>query len=595
MLNTTNLNLRPIRKHPPADASPELLEHLGRWQNNSPEGLGFFDYCFDLFPDIVLPEYGLPDWAFPAFSQVLEWKPGYDKFNKQHLLCTPRDFAKTTYVKMLVSYCITVGQYGIYWNNTLLPEFDLIRFRGKNFEEAEKRTFDIRALINSPRVVKLFGALKPTYREVRVEEMKANVKLMMFKNGYVLVPLGLNQPSRGFNIKNKRPKLDIDDDVENKDNTKTQGSREYNQGEILGEQLGGLDQRGMTIYIYNMVHPQCAGKAFEDSGVWKTIPERYHKATYFDEKGVEHSSWEKRFPMSYWKRAENFYRKNNKYKIFRLEYYNETVGEGEYTAVFFAGEYERKEDMNWVKIRDAQGKETWHKAYIVVSGDPAISDDKDASIPAISVVAFCSDRKRRILDIRMNKYDIVDRYLPDKAPSNGVLALTSEDLSNVKKRGMVSEMARLIIRYNADMFVLERAGAQTAWYNDLIDLIDKLYRAGILRKKPSATTYHPNENKTIKLTENLMNHISAGSYEILESIPHKRLIEVAIESFPGGNKDILDSIHNAERMAFNKIPDLMIKTVYNTFKPNPEKQEFRHPYFKLFQDHPDLDLYDVMP
>lgn len=592
----TPYTLSPIRKMPPADASPDLLLYIARWQHNSPTDFGFLRFCFEVFPHIAIPRFKTPRWVIPALQDILKWEKGYTKIDKQHAICTHRDGAKTTYVKLLILYFILVGQYGIYWEDVLLPEFDLIRIRGKNFEESERRAFDIRVEVKTERIKSLFGDLNPSYQEVRNEGLKTNIKIMIFKNKYILVPLGLNQPSRGFNIMNRRPKLDIDDDVENKENTKTPMSREYTENEILGEQLGGLDTEGMTIYIFNMVHPQCLGKKLQDSGAWKVIPAPFRQFSYFDEEGNEYSSWEERFPLSYIKKLEDFYKKHNKWKIFRLEYYNEIVGEGEYKAIYFNGKYEHKEDMNFVVVRAPEGgTEQWHRAYIVVSGDPAISDDKKASIPAIGVIAFCADRKRRIIDIRMNRYDIVDRYYDNKEPSNRILALDSDDLAKVKKRGMVSEMARLIVRYNADMFVLERAGQQTAWYNDLIDILNKLYNVGILRKKPTATTYVPKDNKVIKLTENLMNHVSANAYEIIANVPHRQVLDNAITAFPGGNLDILDILHNAERMAFNKIPDSMIKTAFNTFKPSEKSLEIKHPYVRLLQLNPDLDLYDIMP
>jgi hypothetical protein len=513
--------------------------------NTSPEDLGIIRFGFDLFPSTLETKYGVADWVRPTLYNILKYGPDTDKIDRCWAVCTSRDYSKSTWIaKILPLYLMLVGQYGIYYNSiNLLPEADYIRLRAKNQEKAEEKLGNVSMEFFNPRVIQLFGDLRPTFQEVRDKKLKNTSKLVILTNDYIFQAQGLNMPSRGANIKDRRPKVDIDDDVENKENTKTHTQRAYNSKEILGEQFGGLSQDGLTIYIGNFVHQECImAKLQADDSVWNRL---FFQASYIDEKGIERSGWGKRYSLKYLHRLGEWYRAQpdmGGYKIFRMEFYNEIISDKEYQLEWIEGRYVRKNDMNFVSIIDANGGEVLKRIHIVVSGDPAISTAAKSSDGVASVVGFGADKQRYIMWVSLAKFDIVDRY-HDQTKRPRILAITPEEMGNVKRLGLVSEMGRLILRYNADGFVLENAGQQLAWFNDLQE--DILRPLGIAIP---GLPYHPVDEKVYKLETGLMNQISAGRYTLLKRAGHVKAGELQVNTFPDNKLDVLDTWFNAEQM-----------------------------------------------
>jgi hypothetical protein len=544
------LKLKPVRKRIP---NKELLRALVRWQNNSdPNDLGIIRFGFELFPHKLKRKYGTAPWVRTAFSDVLRYSPEMMKIDRSHAICTYRDGSKSTwFADIFPLYATLVGEYGIYWRDYRLPLMDYIRIRAKTQEEAEKRITNATSEFTlNDQLISLFGNLEPTLKEVKDRKLKNQAKLLMLLNGNVYQAQGLNRPSRGANVRGKRPKLDINDDVENKENTKTAHQRKENAKEILSEQFGGLAHDGLTIYIGNYVHEDCLMKHLLKNPGWHP---QYYQITYFDKNGVEKSSWEARYTMKYIRALESWYKGHEElggYKLARMEFWNEIISDKDYQVKWRKGRYVRKNDMNWIELEDSKGDKKLLRAYIVISGDPAISKEKRASFPAITFTAFCSDGNRYILGAIHRRLDINDRYYneSDKRKVN-VIALTTEELGYIKERGMVQEMARAIIRYKADGFVLENAGQQLAWYNDLdLNIIQPL---GI---KVDKMWYHPKDEKVYKLETQLLNWFSAGKYYILNDAPNGKVIEAQIKTFPDSKLDILDALHNAEVLGRTHLP-----------------------------------------
>jgi hypothetical protein len=549
--------LLPVRKQL---ATPFLRDYLPRWQNNSsPDDLGVVRFGFDLFPHTLNKNLGVADWVRPALHRVLDWHPEMTKIERAHAICIPRDFSKSTWMgKILPLYFLLVGQYGIYFDYEtngmagLLPETDYIRLRAKTSEKGEEKLNNVSMEFSNEDVLALFGDLKPSLKEIKDKKLKNTAKLVILRNGYIFQAQGINQPSRGANIQDRRPKLDINDDVENQENTKTPSSRTYNQKEILGEQFGGLHKQGLTIYIGNYVHKECimAHLVKKNSG-WKSM---FFQATYIDERGKERSLWEKNFSVEYIHELGEWYRNQEElggYKIFRMEYYNEIISDKEYQIQFIETEYIREKGDNYIMLKEPiveEGKPkiktTLLKVFIVVSGDPAISKEKKACDGAMTVTAFASDGNRYILDCSVAKFDLNDRYEDvNFIPKNGCLAM-GEELENVKRKGLVSEMARYILRYNADGFVLENAGQQLAWFNELCDVLERLKVLNQMQKLP----YRPKDEKDYKLETGLLNYWSYGKYFISETCGFKGMVTAQVSTFPENRKDILDCLHNAEQL-----------------------------------------------
>lgn len=541
MSNLILPKIKPIRKHLP----PKLKPYFHRWQSNYDEkNLGIINFGFDLFPRTLDKKLGLADWVAPAFVKALRFKPGMRKIDRAHAIATFRDGSKTTWFnKLLTLYLVLCGQYGIYFEDYLIPEANYIRIRAKTQEKSEEKLTNIVTEFSNQDIVELFGDLQPNLKEIKEQRLKFTTKLAILRNRYILQAVGLNMPSRGANIFDRRPKVDINDDVEDKDNTKTESAREYNRKEILSEQFAGLADDGLTIYIGNYVHSDCtlAHLLKPDSG-WQT---QFHTLTYFDAEGKEHSSWEKRFPLSYVRKLESWYKKQpGGYAKFRLEYYNEVISESEFKLITFNGEYKRANNRNWVKLRlkdyDGEAKIRNVNSMIVVSGDPATMQGSSKGV--VAVVAYGSDGKRRVLDLEVrHDFDINDRYKAD-SPIRPLLAQKPEELKYVYRRGLIESMARKIIQYNADAFVLENAGQQIVWFTGLSDL---LMRLGI---KCQGMPYHPKEDKEVKLKLGLMPLFSVDLYEFREDIRDLHHAKTEITTFPHSTLDILDALFNSEQI-----------------------------------------------
>jgi hypothetical protein len=555
-MDNPNAIVRPLRKTVPPDR-PWLATLLPKWQNNNERYSGFLVFAFELFgyssgqeERLLKRELGVAGWVVDAVQNILRYKAGMYKMDRCHAICTYRDGSKTTWMQILILYFILVGEYGIYWEDQLLPAVKYIRYRGKTFDEAEKKTDTIKLYLGSQAIIDIFGNVKPTAKQIKYEGLRDNIKILLMPNGTILQPLGLNQGARGANVRGHRPDFDVADDVENKENTKTAAAREYNWDEIMAEQFGGLAEDGLFVMIFNYVHslgvgPTVVKLSKQKETAWHVMVRTLSRTVIREEKGIvtetEESDWPQRFPMAYIRKLEQFFKfKADKFKLFRKEYYNEILSDDDYEIKFFEGSYERKEGHNWVLVQQPDGQMKRINCRIGVSADPAISEDKKSSDGVVSVTAFCSDMQRRVLDLNIRKFDNNDRFYDDtKKPA--IIALTPDELSNVRKRGMVQEIVRFIIWYNADFYVIENAGQQLAWWNDVKAILKQLGRV------LPGTPYHPKDEKVYKLRTGLMNRFSAGMYEIRSNIPYKTRIKHAVEVFPE-ELDIFDALHNCEQV-----------------------------------------------
>lgn len=563
------LKLKPVRKRPQG----ELLRLLPSWQiNTSANDLGLIRFGFELFPDILKREFGTAPWVRTAFEDVLYYKPGLKKIDRAHAICTFRDGSKSTwFAQIFPLYMTLIGQYGVYWNDNLLPETDYIRIRSKNQDEAEKRITNATSeFTQNESVIKLFGNLEPTLKDVKDKKLKNQAKLLMLLNGYVWQAQGLNMPSRGALVRGKRPKLDINDDVENKENTKSPHQRQENAKEILGEQFGGLDHDGLSIYIGNYVHQDCLMKHLLKNPGWKP---QYYQISYTDGDGKERSSWPARYSMKYIRNLLKWYSGHEELggkKMARMEYWNEIISDEDYAIQYVDGRYFRKQGMNFIEIKNEDNTLTSLRAYIVVSGDPAISKKKGSAFPAITVTAFASDGNRYVIDALKKRLDLRDRLHDEKRDRAkiDICARTPETLGLVAERGMVEEMARRIIKFHADGFALENAGQQLAWYNDLV--IGILNPLGITIDK---FWYAPTDEKDYKLKMYLLNWFSANKYFLFKNAPFIGDVEKEVTTFPDNKKDLLDALHNAEKLGQRHLPKTTSFTASGVIKVFEEEED----------------------
>jgi len=263
-LNLRTAGIKPLRKTPPN----AILPHLTRWQSNDdPNKLGIINFIFDmielnrragLLPILkdFKPEYGVAPWARASLAAYFEWFPGMTKEDRCFAIETYREGSKTFWWSfVLPTYECLVGQYGIYHHDYIFPEMDYQVFRAKNGNEAKKRLMNISSFLNNKIITHHFGFLKPTFQEVKTKDAKDTGQLLILNNKYIFETSGIDQPSRGLNIFQIRPKKFTFDDPQNRENTKTPGRREQCDNEVMDESFGAVSDEGSIVYIGNRIHP----------------------------------------------------------------------------------------------------------------------------------------------------------------------------------------------------------------------------------------------------------------------------------------------------------------------------------------------------
>lgn len=550
----------PIRKY--AKPNKNLLKYLHRWQDNTnPNNLGIINFIFDIFkinqalglPPLIRdfkPEYGVAPWVPDSLAKWFRYRPGMTKEEWCHVIATHREGSKTFWFSFaLPLYLVTVGKYGIYNNGNLLPEFDYIVLRGKSSDESKKRILNIVNMLNKQVIVSLFGELRASYREIREKEGKDTGKLVILSNGYIIESSSIEQPSRGLNILQVRPKLFIFDDVQNKNNTKTAERRREVEKEIMEESFGALADVGSMIYIGNRVHNNdMLSKLLSKNNImWKkhfyTLTVRKTEKGYLPGVGDldnEVPLWSKRWTIERIKKLKEFYVNQPELggiKGFLKEYYNRIVTEANYMIKYHDVEYFRENGINWIKYKD-NDKYVIKNVFIAVANDPAISERKTSSDAVVVTVAVTPQGQRYVLDIQYGKWDIHDRY--DDESNKKLIALEPKDLAHVVRKGSVEECIRHAIKYHADIINIEVAGQQLTFYNETVELARKLGITATIRPEPA-----PSLGKIEKLRQLPLIHFENGKYFIRKE--HQDLKD-DIMSFPDCTYDRLDALYLAEQV-----------------------------------------------
>jgi len=569
------MQLLPVRKDP----NNYLLQYLPRWQqNNNPNDLGITRFIFDLYeinrrignPPLIRdfkPEYGVAPWASDALASWFHYEPGMTKDDWCHVVATHREGSKTTWYSLFLPiYLMCVGQYGIYSNGSLLPEFDYTVLRGKNNKEAQKRIMNINNFFNKPILTTLFGALRPTFKEVREKEAKDSAGLLILSNGYIFECSGIEQPSRGLNILSVRPKLFLFDDVQNKENTKTEDRRKQIDEEVMMESFGAVADEGSMIYIGNKVHRlDTLGRLLDESNpIWKkhfyTLTVRKDPVTGKTYPGVgdldnEVPLWDKRWTIEKVKRRKQFYETQPKLgglKGFLKEYYNRIVSDTDYKIKHYFAEYQRIHGINWLVFRNPDGSLRYENVYITLGLDPAISDKKKSCDSAITVEAVDSAHNRYLLEQPFGKWDIHDRYF-DSEHEPTHIAMISDDLVKVKRRGSTEETCRMAMKYHVDAIDIEtEVGTQWTFYNEIAAALKKVGFPKVPIPEPS-----PSEGKEEKLKQIPLMHFESGIYYLPGAYDKEGKVVTRhdfmplkndIDSFPDCSFDRLDSMYLAEQV-----------------------------------------------
>jgi len=557
-----NINLKTVpklefRKTP----TNELLPYLNRWcQNNGRDDLGVCRFIFDLhflslqkgYPVLLrdfTPKFGVAPWAKDALGLYYTYVDGMTVEDRTYGILTYRSGSKTFWFTFVSPfYEGTVGEYGIFHNGTILPDIDYQVLRAKNGPVAQKLLMNLSSFLNKPIVKDFFGDLKPTYKEVKDKDAKDTGKLLILSNQHIYEAASIDQPVRGMNIFQMRPKKILFDDVQNRENVKTVERRRQCDKEVMEESYPALADDGVMVYICNRVHlDDTGGKITHPKNTqWK---KQFHTLTVkiIDGKkypGVgdldnEVPEWPQRWSMERIKKMRDWWVLQptlGGMSGWLKEKYNLIKSEAEYQLKYHDAKYLRAFGHNWLVFNDRE----YVNVDIVVSCDPAISEKKDSSDAVITAIAFTPDKRRFVIEESSGKYDINDRFTDiNYKPLNGIVAL-GDEVANIRRKGAVGEMIRMIIKYNAFGVSVETAGQQGTFFQELCAALDKLAISCV--KFPYTGGQ---EKKTEKNKECPLAFFELGLYYIR---PEMNKLKSEVDAFPMVKQDRLDALRIGEQL-----------------------------------------------
>ncbi len=589
-INIKTAGLRECRIDPP----DQILPYLHRWQsNNSSKNLGIANFIFDLnFLNYKMgylpllkdfkPQYGVAPWAADSLSQLYHYEPGMGKEDRCFAIETYREGSKSFWYSFVSPlYDVLVGQYGIYWHDYLLPEMDYQVFRAKNGKEAKKKLMNISSFLNSRIVIDLFGNLKPSFKEVKDKNAKDTGELLILSNKYILEASGIDQPSRGLNLFQMRPKKFGFDDVQNRENTKTEARRRQCDDEVMQESFGAVADNGLIFYVGNRIHADDTLSKIIDPAnpVWKKCV--YSLTVTKDGKpgvgdlDVEVPEWKARWTIERIRKRKNWFIRQPRLGGIRgylKEYYNILKSESNYTLKIHNAQYFREFGLNWLKLPKADGTFEIVNVHIGIGVDPAISKRKGSSNAVTATVALAPDGRRFVLQYSSGKFELYDRpkHEYEEYFKNVKLAVEAKDLMKLEKIGTVGEIGRHAVRYNPDAVCIESGvGVQETFFIGAQDILNNK-----LMMFPVIMPYTPDDDKENKLRQVPLGYVELGMYYIRESMSE---LKNEVESFgEGSRKDILDAIHNAEMVLKtpNKIDYNPLGIHTGSKQPDPFKPDF---------------------
>ena len=448
------------------------------------------------------------------------------------------------------TYELTVGEYGIFCNGVMLPEIDYQVLRAKTNKEAKKRLMNVSSFLNRKIIKHFFGDLKPTFKEVKDKDAKDTGDLLMLSNGYSFEAAGIDQTVRGLNINQTRPKKILFDDVQNRENTKTDDRRRQCDNEVMQESFPAVDdENGMLVYICNRVHEDdTGGKIIHPKNTqWH---KQYHTLTVkiidgkkfpgIGDLETEVPEWSQRWDIERIKKMRDWWVNQPELGGSRgwlKEKYNIIKSEAEYDIKYHEAKYLRAFGNNWLVFDDRE----YVNVDIVIGCDPAISLKKKSSNAVITVLAFTPDKRRFVLEESYGKYDINDRFIDiNYTPRNNIIAL-GDEVIKIRRKGVVGEMIRMMLKYSAFGLAVETAATSETFFNELCNSLDKLAIPAIKFSYKGGGDSKEEKNKVVPL-----GYFELGLYSIRANMTQ---LKAEIDAFPFTKQDHLDAIHIAEQLA----------------------------------------------
>jgi hypothetical protein len=524
-----------------------------KYCQNNQKYLGFLQFCFDFLPQHFNRQYGVAPFHVRILKKFLEDRPEWIKEDRCFANMMFRNSAKTTFFALAVPTYFACFNGNIKWENYTLPPMNYVVLKSKSDRAAKKLLLAVYGVLMSKKIVGAFGKFNPTIKEVRDEKLKSASDILITKRQFMAESLSLGQQIRGIKLFEVRPIYAVYDDVEDSKNTITEESRDKNKEDLWSETFGAIeDKTGRVVVNGNMVHPDCLIKSLYDNPEWKSenIP-----LSWIDKDGVEHSSWEKKFPMKDIGRKRKFYFSAPKLgaRIWFRDYYNKIINDIQPKFICdLEWKYRRCNRVNFI-----EKKNEFRNIFIGIGYDPAQSEKKWSSDSAMAVHAMDCEGRVYLMDYFLGKLNLHDQYYDGYEPIFP-FALNEEDLKKVRRRGGIEEVCRWIVKFNADSFCVETASQQRGIYDDIQQRLDRTTPDFLASKgfegrslrTVIGLTYTPHIEKIQKLSSSVMRNFEMGYYTCLTD---KKDIQNIINAFPHAKLDLLDAMFLADKTLMRPI------------------------------------------
>lgn len=189
-------------------------------------GVSLPETCTALFPNIYQNMWVL-------FLEALQNTKGVDRY----AIGLPRGHAKTVFLKLLCLYII------LYTNRQFILVICATVDLACNF------IADVCSMLGSTNVTTVFGDYKQTVKVENRELVRFNFR----GRDVILKPIGSGSAVRGVNIDNRRPDVEIFDDMQTRENAKSATQAKDLQQWMVGTVMKARDpKRCLFIYVGNM-------------------------------------------------------------------------------------------------------------------------------------------------------------------------------------------------------------------------------------------------------------------------------------------------------------------------------------------------------
>lgn len=293
----------------------------------------------------------------------------YMVLGKFTLLLIPRGFSKTTIANAVNLY------------NILYQECKFPLYVSKTGKHASRQLSSItKQLISNPRVLAVFGQLKPPQRNDEGLKWSESDGFIQTTTDIRMAAIGSGGQARGMLDDAQRPDRLYIDDLEDKESTKTDDRRadtkEWFFSDLLPV-LPELDSEASAVMMSNLVHADCLAVHVMKDPEWTVV--------HFGAQDIAGDPlWPDLMGREKLEAKKQSYILQGKLHLYYMEYYNEVRSPED---AKFKQEYFRYEPVTQNKIFARS-----------IAIDPAISESKEADYCTITVSGMRSDGLIQLLD-----------------------------------------------------------------------------------------------------------------------------------------------------------------------------------------------------